>query len=44
VEEQLGQVVHGLPVLLRQVGELVGHEVGDALRDAWLLERRSALK
>uniref|UniRef100_A0A6B0V7V5 Putative secreted protein n=1 Tax=Ixodes ricinus TaxID=34613 RepID=A0A6B0V7V5_IXORI len=40
VKKHLGQVVHGLPLLLRQVPKLVHHEVGDRLCDAWLLEGR----
>jgi hypothetical protein len=36
----LGQVVHHLPVLGRQVREPVKHEVGHALRDTRLLVRR----
>ena len=43
VEEELGEVEHHLPVVLRQVTELEADEVGDGLRDARFLERRRAL-
>ena len=44
VQEHLGQVVHGLPVLLGQVAKLVQDKVGDTFGDAGLLEGRVALK
>ncbi|KOB67785.1 Uncharacterized protein OBRU01_19299, partial [Operophtera brumata] len=40
--EHLGEVVHGLPLALRQRVELVQHEVGDGLGDGGPLERRLA--
>ena len=42
MEEHLGQVVHHLPLLGRQVVELVQDKVGHPLGDAWLLIRRIA--
>ena len=40
VEEHLGQVVHHLPLLRGEMVELVQHEVGHTLGNAWLLVRR----
>lgn len=39
VQEHLGQVVHGLPLPLRQRVELVEDEVGDGFGDGGPLER-----
>ena len=36
VEEHLGQVVHHLPLLRGEMVELVQHEVGHTLGNAWL--------
>ena len=44
IQEHLGQVVHGLPVLLGQMAKLVQNKVGDTFGDAGLLEGRVALK
>ena len=44
VQKHLGQVVHGLPVLLGQVSKLVEHKVGDPFGDARLLEGWVSLK
>lgn len=40
VEEHLGELIHCLPLCLREVVELVADKVCDCLREGWSKERQ----
>ena len=44
MEKHFGQIIHRLPVFLRQVAKLVEDKVGNSLGNAGFLKRRIALQ